>query len=71
LEQGQGNHIAVYRDFHDALLHGNSDYADSVQACQELELANAMIYSSHCHCEVELPLNRQCYSSLLKDLQAQ
>ncbi|GHO70665.1 hypothetical protein KSC_095570 [Ktedonobacter sp. SOSP1-52] len=71
LEQGQGNHIAVYRDFHDALLHGSSDYADGVQACQELELANAMIYSSHCHCEVELPLNRQHYSSLLKDLQAQ
>ncbi len=34
----------------------------------ELELANAMTYSSYKHCEVEFPLDRQGYADLLKDL---
>lgn len=71
LDQGKGDHVAVYRSFHDALLHGSTDYADGVQGCRELELANAMVYSSYHHCEVELPLDRQGYESLLKDLQEQ
>ena len=71
LEQGKGDHVAVYRGFHDAILHGGTDYADGVQGCQELELANALIYSSYHHCEVELPLDRQLYAALLTDLQSQ
>jgi 3-dehydroquinate dehydratase-2 len=34
----------------------------------ELELANAMTYSSYKHCEVEFPLDRQGYADLLSDL---
>jgi predicted dehydrogenase len=71
LEQGKGDHVAVYRSFHDALLHAGSDYIDGAQGCRELELANALLYSSCRHCEVELPLNRQEYALLLKDLRAQ
>lgn len=71
LEAGKGDHVAIYRNFHDAILHGNTDYADGVQGCRELELANALIYSSYRHCEVELPLDRQHYASLISELQAQ
>jgi predicted dehydrogenase len=71
LDQGKGDHIAVYRSFHDAILHADPRYVDGVQGRRELELANALIYSSHRHCEVELPLDRQLYATLLKDLQEQ
>lgn len=69
LAQGKGDHVAVYRRFHAALLDGSPDYIDGVQGCRELELANALLYSSHHHCEVELPLDRQGYEELLKELQ--
>lgn len=68
LDQRKGDHVAVYRAFHDAILQGSADYADGVQGCRELELANALIYSSHRRCEVELPLDRPLYASLLKEL---
>ncbi len=67
-EATKGDHVSVYRDFHAAILHGKDFYADGPQARRELELANAMIYSSYEHCEVELPLDRQRYASLLEDL---
>jgi hypothetical protein len=35
-----------------------------------LELANAMIYSSHTGDVVELPLDRQRYAALLEELRA-
>jgi hypothetical protein len=35
----------------------------------ELELANALILSSYTHQEVQLPLQRQTYSTLLQQLQ--
>ena len=71
LDQGKGDHVAVYRSFHAAILDGTPGYIDDVQGCRELELANALIYSSYRHCEVELPLDRQLYAALLKDLQEQ
>ncbi len=70
LEAGKGDHVAVYRSFHDAILHGNTDYIDGAQGRRELELANALIYSSYQRREVELPLDRQRYASLLAGLQA-
>jgi predicted dehydrogenase len=70
LDDGKGNHIAVYRSFHDAILSGNDFYADGTQGRMELELANAMIFSNYKHCEVEFPLDRQRYASLLEDLRA-
>lgn len=61
-------HIPVYRSFHDAILHGNSGGADGVQGRMPLELANAMIYSSHTHTEVDFPLDRERYTALLTRL---
>ena len=71
LDPGKGDHAAVYRSFHAAILHGDPGYVDGIQGCQELELANALIYSSYYHCEVELPLDSQLYAALLQRLQAQ
>jgi predicted dehydrogenase len=69
LEAGQADFIAVYRSLHDAILHGSQLSCDGVDARMELELANAIIYSSYKHQEVELPLDRQAYADLLRNLQ--
>ncbi len=69
LEEGAADHISVYNNFHDDILHVGQLKADGVQGRMSLELANAIIYSSHTHSEVELPLNRQSYASLLESLQ--
>jgi predicted dehydrogenase len=69
LAPGRGNHVAVYRNFHDAILHGDVFNSDGVQGRMALELANAIIYSNFNHCAVELPLDRQGYAALLQDLQ--
>ncbi len=68
LENGNGSHSEAYQSFHNAILHGGSSYGDGVQGRMELEIANAMTYSSYKHCEVEFPLDRQGYADLLKDL---
>jgi predicted dehydrogenase len=70
LQPGSGDHVAVYRNFHDAILHGAPLMADGAAGRMSLELANAMIYSSYTHDEVELPLDRQKYAALLKGLKA-
>ncbi len=69
LEAGAADFTSVYRSFHNAILHGSPLSSDGVDARMELELANAIIYSSYKHMEVELPLDRQGYADLLKDLQ--
>lgn len=70
LESGEGDHTAVYRSLHKALSEQKSGFCDGLQGRRELELANAVIYSSFHHCEVELPLDPRTYSSFLADLQA-
>jgi hypothetical protein len=70
LEPGAGDHAAVYRSFHQAIFKGTPLMADGVEARKSLELANAMIYSSYTHREVDLPLDRGAYASLLDDLKA-
>jgi predicted dehydrogenase len=69
LPESEGNHLAIYRDFYHAILQGHTDYISGEQAAMELELANAMNYSSYHHCELTLPLDRQQYSTFLEDLQ--
>lgn len=68
LPEGEGSHPSVYRNFHAAILNGAPISASGEQGVMSLELANAMIYSSHTHEVVELPLDRQKYSALLADL---
>jgi hypothetical protein len=69
VEQGKGDHIAVYRSFYEAIVYSSRDYCDGVEGRKPLELANAINYSSYHHREVELPLDRQLYSAFLRDLQ--
>jgi predicted dehydrogenase len=70
LISGKGDHITVYQHFHDAILHGHKFTSEGAQGSMELELANAMIYSSKTGSIVELPLDRQKYAALLKKLQS-
>jgi predicted dehydrogenase len=69
LEQGSADFVDVYRSLHNAILHGSPLSSDGVDARMELELANAIIYSNYMHREVALPLDRQGYADLLKELQ--
>lgn len=69
LDEGAGDHRAVYKNFHSAIMDGAPISADGAQGVMSLELANAMIYSSYTKSVVDLPLDRQKYSALLADLQ--
>jgi predicted dehydrogenase len=69
IEEGKGNHLAVYQGFYDVLLNGGTFVSDGEQGSMALELANAMVYASYMQHEVELPLDRQGYSALLARLQ--
>ena len=68
LDTGEGDHVAVYQNLHDAILNSGELLADGRQGRMSLELANAMIYSSHTRSEVTLPLDRDAYSGLLETL---
>ncbi|MBV7328019.1 Gfo/Idh/MocA family oxidoreductase [Chloroflexi bacterium TSY] len=68
LPEGVGNHEAVYRNLHDAILNGVPVAADGIEARKSLELANAMIYSSYTGEQVEMPLDREKYGALLEEL---
>lgn len=65
---GKGNHTAVYQNFHKAIRQGTQVRTSGKQGRMSLELANAMIYSSHTQQEVALPLDRAAYSKLLQQL---
>lgn len=68
LNDGEGKHVEVYADLHNAILHGTQVRADGYEGRMSLELANAIIYSSYTGREVSLPLDRAGYSVLLNEL---
>ena len=70
LEEGQGDHPAVYRNFYAAITEGAPIGADGESARMALELANAIILSSKTHAEVRLPVDRAQYHELLAGLKA-
>jgi predicted dehydrogenase len=70
LEEGAGDHSAVYRDFHAAITQGTPIGAGGESARMGLELANAMILSSKTGAEVRLPVDRAQYHALLDGLKA-
>lgn len=70
LEQGTGDHAAVYQAFNDALLHDVPFTSAGAEGRMSLELANALIYSDYINGPVEMPLERQQYASLLENLRA-
>ncbi len=69
LNDGQGKHIEVYQDLHQAITTGSPVRADGTEALMSLELANAIIYSSYTGDAVTLPLDRAGYATLLHTLQ--
>lgn len=68
LPEGNGNHSAVYKHFHDAILNDQPLLISGEEARKSLELANAMIYSSHTNQSVELPLDSERYGESLERL---
>lgn len=68
LPPGAGDHEAVYRDLYRAITEGTPVSADGNDGRMSLELANAMILSSHLRREVTLPLERERYTALLDEL---
>ncbi len=70
LEEGQGDHPAVYRNFHAAITAGEPIRADGKSARMSLELANAIILSSKTRSGVRLPVDRAEYHELLAGLKA-
>jgi predicted dehydrogenase len=70
LEEGSGDHSAVYRNLYAAITEGAAVGADGESAAMSLELANAIILSSKTHAEVRLPVDRAQYHALLAGLKA-
>jgi len=69
LNDGLGKHIEIYQDLHQAIATGSPVRADGREGLMSLELANAIIYSSYTGSDVTLPLDRDGYAALLRDLQ--
>jgi predicted dehydrogenase len=65
---GGGDHVDLYRDLAEALEAGRPPIAPGRESMVALELANAIIYSSHTGEEARLPLDRVRYSALLDAL---
>lgn len=68
LPEGKGDHVSIYKHFHDAILKGEPLLISGHEARKSLELANAMIYSSYTKQAVELPLDAARYGDLLEAL---
>jgi predicted dehydrogenase len=68
VEGGGGDHADLYRDLAEAIATGRPPIAPGEEAAVPLELANAIVLSSHQSRPVELPLDRGAYSSLLAGL---
>jgi predicted dehydrogenase len=70
LPPGRGDHIEVHRDFADAIRNGRKPYVPAPEAIWSLEVANAIVLSSHTGHAVRLPVDRAAYSALLADLRS-
>jgi len=63
-----GGHFAIYRDLQEAIVEGRQPRCDGREGRMSLELASAIILSSHRDRPVTLPLDRAAYSALLAEL---
>jgi predicted dehydrogenase len=68
LDAGAGNHYEIYTNLLSAISGGGPLVADGSEGRKSLELANALILSSHTGQPVELPLDRVGYKRLLASL---
>jgi predicted dehydrogenase len=65
-----GDHVDVHRDFASAIRNGHEPRIPARQALWSLELANAIVLSSHLDRSVELPVDRAAYAELLAELRS-
>ena len=70
LSAGSGDHMAVYRNLSGAVQNGAPLMCDGVEGRMSLELANAMLLSSHLERAVTLPLDRAAYLDFLEERKA-
>ena len=70
LPGGRGDHLDVHRDFAAAIRTGSAPRAPARDARWSLEVANAIVLSTHTGRAVPLPVDRAAYAALLADLRA-
>ena len=70
LRKRETGHIAITRNFCRAILYGDELVAPGREGIWSLELANAMILSSHRKKTVRVPVKRNEYEELLEELRA-
>jgi len=70
LPAGSGNHVDVHEDFAVAVRTGSEPRVPARSALCSLELANAIVLSTHTGEAVSLPVDRDAYASLLADLRS-
>jgi predicted dehydrogenase len=70
LPAGRGDHLDVHEDFAAAIRSGVAARAPARDALWSLELANAIVLSTHAGHAVPLPVDRAGYAALLADLRS-
>jgi UDP-N-acetyl-2-amino-2-deoxyglucuronate dehydrogenase len=70
LPDGRGDHLDVHRDFAAAIRTGSPPRVPAQDARWSLELANAIVLSTHSGQAVPLPVDRAAYAALLADLRS-
>jgi len=70
LPLGRGDHLDVHADFAGAVREGRQPRVPARDALCSLELANAIVLSTHTGEAVSLPPDRAAYASLLADLRS-
>jgi len=61
-------HLALHRDLNAAILEGRQPRVTGAEGLKSLELANAIILSSHSEQPVRIPVERAAYSNLMQKL---
>lgn len=64
---GGGRHDEVIRNFVSGILDGTPLIAPAQEGLNSVELANAVLYSSHHRCAIDLPLGSNAYEEFLNE----
>jgi predicted dehydrogenase len=70
LSPGRGDHRDVHQDFAAAIRTSRAPRAPARDALWSLELANAIVLSTHSGRAVPVPVDRDAYAALLADLRS-
>jgi len=66
LAGGNEQHVAILKNFTNAILHGEELIAPAAEGIHSVELANAMLYSAFEKTTVQLPMDPASYEAVLK-----